>query len=199
MYNQRRKVLLGATKDGEIVFGEFEITNRNKYPEFTASFDTVRPFTADDLEDAEDYYESLLDDCYDDAAKYKLCEQYDCSPSELAENMANENGSDPMNIRDCSLYPEIIDVDGTDYYFESGSCGQHDTRNEMYAYTDKDAYDSLHELWDKYHLKNIADAPEVVESFAKIISSLSDIDETEWIADYIRNPPQNKDDEEEVI
>ena len=39
------KYLLGATKDKEIVFVELEITTWNGYSEFTASFDTVRPFT----------------------------------------------------------------------------------------------------------------------------------------------------------
>ena len=132
----RKKYLLGATKDNGIIFGEFEVTNRNGYPEFTASFDEVNPFTADELEDGEDYYEELLESCYDDEGKYKLCEMYNCRPSELAECMADECGTEPMDMRDCSLYPEIIDVDGIDYYFESGSCGQHDTRGEIEEYVD---------------------------------------------------------------
>lgn len=184
----REKYLLGATEDNGIVFGEFEITTRNGYPEFTASFDEVNPFTEDELEDGEDYYEELLDSCYDDEQKYKLCEQYNCKPSELAECMADECGTEPMDIRDCSLYPEIIDVDGVDYYFESGSCGQHDTRGNMKEYVNEDAYNLIHKLWDKYHLKNVSNVGEDVTAIVdKLSKELSKVDEEEWIREYIRN------------
>ena len=179
------KYLLGATKDNEIVFTEFGITKLNGYPEFTACFDTVRPFTADSLEEPIDYYEQLLQDCYSDADKYKMCERYDCSPSELAENMADDNGTDPMDMRDCSFYPVCLNVDGTEWYFESASGGQHDTRNEMEIYTDKDAYDQIHLLWDKYHLKAVDKI--IIEYVAILQNALSNIDTEKWISNYIRN------------
>lgn len=191
-----RKILLGATNDREIVFGEFEVRNprfwskdKGNYTdesmeEFSASFDTVMPFTEDDLEDANEYYEQLLDDCYDDAEKYKLCESYDCAPSELAEHFTADHGTDPQEMRDCSLYPNVIDVDGVDYYFESMGYGQCDTREQMDEYVNKEAYDLLHELWDKYHLKAIDE--DGLKKMQRVAELLEDVDEEEWIADYIR-------------
>ena len=46
----KTRYLLGATEDLEIVFGEFGVTTRNGYTQFTASFDCVRPFTADEVD-----------------------------------------------------------------------------------------------------------------------------------------------------
>lgn len=53
--DMRKKVLLGVDKNKEIVFGEYEVTYRNGFPEFAASFDTVRPFNGDDV-NLEDYF-----------------------------------------------------------------------------------------------------------------------------------------------
>ena len=180
----KTRYLLGATEDREIVFGEFGIITRNGYPEFTASFNIVSPFTADDLEDGAEYYQHLLDDCYSDEDKYRMCEEYNCRPSELAEHLADENGTDPQDMRDCSLYPEIIDVDGTDWYFDSVGCGQHDTRDEMAVYTNQDAYNMLHTLWDKYHLKEVDVG--VMQTVDQLDAQLTDVDEIDWIANYIR-------------
>lgn len=183
----RRKYLLGANTDKELVFAEMEITNRNGYPEFTASFDCVRPFTEDEVNVTE-YYESLVDEM-DAKWKWEQCERYDCKPSELAECLADDNGDEVMDIKDCSLYPEIITVDDTDYYFESGSCGQHDTRDEMAICTSQNIYNRIHELWDKYHLKEVDQA--VFQEFNNIVIAYDSMfkneeEEKEWIADYIK-------------
>ena len=42
-----KKILLGTTKDNNVVFGNYEIRTWNGYPEFSASFDSVTPFTPD--------------------------------------------------------------------------------------------------------------------------------------------------------
>ena len=193
----RTKCLLGATADREIVFAEIEVSHPRYWSkdkgywtdtevnEFSASFDCVRPFTEDECEDATDYYERLIDECYGEKEKCDLCEMYDCRPSELAELLARDHGSDVQDIVDCSLYPNIIDVDGTDYYFESGSCGQHDTREDgMDEYVNEEAYNLLHELWDKYHLKAIDE--DGIKQLQKVVELLEEADEEEWIADYIR-------------
>jgi len=181
----RKKFLLGATKYGELVFGEFEITNRNKYPEFSASFDAVRPFDGFDI-DLKDYFENYIEDIGKECA-YELCEKYRCSPQELASELADEC-NDPRDALDCSLYPEEIVVRGHPWYFESGSCGQHDTRGEMEEYVNKEAYDLLHSLWDKYHctdIRKFEDEDGVRKSIDAIIAAFNDIDEEKWIEDYI--------------
>ena len=51
-------------------------------------------------------------------------------------------------------------------------------------YVDKEAYDKLHELWDKYHLKKV-DEEEITRQMDEIESKLN-VDWEEWITDYIR-------------
>lgn len=177
-----KKYLLGATENKEIVFGEFGVTNRNGYPEFTASFDLVRPFKGEEY-DLTQYYEDWCDDMGKDYL-YDLCVRFDCAPSELAEHLADEC-DDIRDALDCSLYPEVINVNRIDWYFESSSCGQHDTREEMEIYTNKAAYDLLHKLWDKHHLCKVDGS--VIAKTQALEAMLHVIDEEEWIKDYIRN------------
>lgn len=101
--------------------------------------------------------------------------------------MANALADNCVDVRDaidCSLYPEVIEVDGVHYYFESSSGSQYDTRKDMEFYTNKEAYDLLIELWDKYHLKEIDS--EGVEKMNRVIKALKTTEETEWIANYIQ-------------
>lgn len=173
------KILLGATKDNELVFAEFGITDRNGYPEFTASFDTVRPFDGDSV-DLVDYWDNYIEEC---GAEYlrDLLGDYDCELSELAEMMADDMGI--KGTIDCSLYPEIYTVDGIDWYFESMGCGQHDTRGEMAEYVNEDAYNMLHELWDKCHLKKVnSGIADIMEYIAHVLGLTNTED---WITDYI--------------
>ena len=190
----RRKYLLGATADREIVFAEFETSHPNYWSKekgnytdesvrhFSACFDTVRPFKGDDVNLLE-YFENFVDDIGKESA-YDLCERNNCSPQDLPQILADEC-RDPRDALDCSLYPEEMNIDDEWWYFESGSFGQHDTRKEgMDEYVNKEAYDILHELWDKYHLKPIDD--EGVEQIDKVVEILEEVDEEEWISDYIR-------------
>ena len=150
----REKFLLGATVDNELVFCEFEIRTLHGYQTFSASFDTVRPFNGENF-DLEGYFEGWIDGFGKDEL-YDMCERFDCRPSELHKELADEC-YDIRDAMDCSLYPECYDVNGESWYFESCSCGQHDTRDEMDETIDEEAYDLLHELWDNYHLKKIDD------------------------------------------
>ena len=178
----RRKYLLGATADREIVFGEVEVTTRNGYPEFTASFDCVRPFNGEDV-DLTDYFANFVYDIGKEKA-YDLCEQNWCSPQDLPQILADEC-TDPRDALDCSLYPEEMNIDDEYWYFESGCCGQHDTRKDgMDEYVNQEAYDLLHELWDEYHLKKVDN--DVVEKVNQLVDMLEKVDEEEWIEDYIR-------------
>lgn len=175
--------ILGATEAGELVFVEFRITHRNGYPEFTASFNGVRPFTEEEAISPEEYFEMLVDDMGNDE-KWDLCEQNDLRPSELAEWIMQNNGFEIQDYIDCSLYPEIIDVDGVDYYFETAWCGQHDTRMEMLFYVDNNLYNELHELWDNYHLKQVDD--DVIQRIEKLQKEFEKIDEESWVKTLVR-------------
>lgn len=180
----KKKVLLGATKEKEIAFGEFEVTTRNGYPEFTACFETVRPFKGNDI-DLESYFEDYADPrCCGAEYVLDLCTRYACSPQDLPKELADEC-YDVRDALDCSLFPEEYEVNGNEWYFESSSCGQHDTRGEgMAEYVDKAAYDLLHELWDAYHLKNVSEVSDLQEKLEQIESALN-VDWEDWITDYI--------------
>lgn len=172
-------MLLGATKDNELVFANFGITNRNGYPEFTASFNTVHPFDGDGI-DLVDYWDNYIEECGAGELRNYL-NDYNCRLSELAEMMADDMGIE--GTIDCSLYPETYTVDGIDWYFESMGCGQHDTRGEMAEYVNEDAYNVLHELWDAYHLKQVdSDFADTMEHIAHVLSMTNTED---WITDFI--------------
>lgn len=177
----RRKFLLGATRNREIVFGEIELRNRNGKIEFSASFDAVIPFMYDE-DYLRDRLENSLDD-YDKSDLYDLCNEYDCSPSNLAEEMFYN--SDLEDIIDISLYPNNIEIYGKEWYFESSGCGQYDTREEMEFYVNEKLYNRIMELWDEYHLKEVDEY--IVEEVNSILSDICKVDEEEWIADYIKN------------
>lgn len=184
----RKKILLGITEENEIVFADVEITTRNGYKEFTASFDTVAPFENEEADGVE-YYEELLDTCYTDADKYKLCERYDCSPSELASEMAEDMGVETLaDEKDCSLYNNRIYVDGVEYAFESMCFGQHDIVEDetMKEFVNKALAMRLYDLWEKYHLKAIDEATE--NEIAETVNALEieAQEEEAIIASYIR-------------
>lgn len=177
----RKQYLLGATSYNELVFGEFEITHRNGYAEFSASFSTVRPFNGENYNLTE-YFENCLEE-YGKDYLYDLCESFDCKPSELAEYLADEY-EDVRDALDCSLYSECYIVNGNSWYFESGSCGQCDTRDEMEEITNPEAYNLLHKLWDAYHLKEVDN--DVICQVENLSTMLDEINEEEWIVDYIQ-------------
>ena len=190
------KVLLGVDKNQEFVFAEFELRhpaywNKEKgnwedesKVDFSASFMTVEPINEDNY-DLEEYAEDWVED-FDKASKYDMCERYDCSPSELPEKIA-EDWDDLRDAMDCSLYPECYEVDGSNWYFRSCCAGQHDTRDTgMEIVTSQNIYDKIHELWDKYHLKNVDE--EVVKEVKELAEKCKLLQKYEksWIKDYIR-------------
>ena len=182
----RKKYLLVINNDNEVVFAEFGITTRNGCNEFTACFDTVAPFEVEE-NDGLEYMEELLNSCYDDGSKYRLCAEYDCTPLELAERMAEQEYiSTNADEKDCSVYSNRIYVDDVEYAFESMSCGQHDIRDEgMKEYTNKKAVEELLNLWDSYHLKEVDDS--IVEKVTKLQKELEldCAEEENKIAEYI--------------
>ena len=181
-----KKYLLGINNYNEIVFAEFGITTRNGYNEFSACFDTVAPFEVEESDGLE-YMEELLESCYDDGDKYRLCVQYDCTPSELPQIMAeNEHIQTNADEKDCSLYSNRIYIDDVEYAFETSCGGQHDIRNEgMKEYTNKKAVEELLNLWDNYHLEKVDDS--IVEKVTKLQEELEFdcAEEESKIAEYI--------------
>lgn len=182
----RNKILLGVNNANEIVFADVEITTRNGYEEFTASFEMVVPFggTSEEIQDKiYEYYDGFVWGI-DDAWKYQLCEQYDCKPSELVDELAN-SCEDVRDAIDCSLYPNFFYINGKEWYFESSSCGQADPNEVgMKIYTNKEMYDMIYTLWKQFHLQKVTE--DCKEVFKEINELANDIDEDEWIVNYIK-------------
>ena len=193
MYNQR--ILLGATKDGNIAFAglDFKSVGLSKHYELTVSFDTVRPFCVDDID--EDYVQDYLDGLTK-SELYDLCDKYDCAPSCLAQEHLDNNPLD--NIVDLSLYPERIEVMGAEMAFESVGCGQQDLLLEMTDYVNFNTFSALYVLWKRYHLKTIQgeDAKFVLQQINKILAVAEKVDEEEWIKSYLIHRNDEGDDGE---
>ena len=176
----RQRILLGATVDGEIAFGEVELTDKG----LSVGFDTVKPFDTNDID--EDYTEDYLYDL-DKETKYNLCCQYECSPQDLAYEFFIDHTVD--EIVDCFLYPVDIEVNGTTYMFESVGCGQQELENSMEEYADKAVFKELINLWKQYHLRKLSSEvyKQVCERVGKLLAKAEkNIDEISWITDYIR-------------
>lgn len=181
----RYKYLLGADKENNLVFGQFEVreqfTTGKKV--FGASFDVVRPFKESGVR-IQGYYQNRLDNAQYAEPEWLLNAliEYDVPYSDLAETLA-EDCYDITEIIDCSLFDECYTIGDEDVYFEDVSCGQCETQGTMAEYTDKSAYDKLISLWKEYHLKYVDD--DFSCKVDKLAEKLDDIDEYEWIEDFL--------------
>jgi len=180
----KREILLGATEDGTIVFANVEIREGNGERIVSASFDEVRPFLATYeflRERAENYIDGV-----DKEFLYDLCERFDCKPSELADELVDEANYIGIELLvDISLYPESYSIEGygDEIYFESESCGQHDTRDILIP-IDPEFSEWLHSLWDTYHLKQLPEE-EYGNIEDKVEEYLGTFDESEWIEKWL--------------
>lgn len=177
---RNEKLLLGATINNELVFADFEVITRNGYKEFSCSFDLVYPRTITD-EDIENYYEDFAENFGKEEA-YNMCVNFDCRPSELVSYLARN--SSPYKAFDLSLFPEELEIDGDTWYFESSSCGQCDTKNEMQVYVNKKIYDKLYDLWTSHHLKEVGEKEE--KEIEYLLREKENIDQKKWIEKYIQ-------------
>ena len=181
----KRKILLGTTEEGNVIFANVEIRERNGEKIFSASFDEVRPVEVTDEYLRERVVEMVKYMNKDDL--FNLLEDYDCRPSELVDyfmqDLLQKYGVE--GILDISLYPESFSVEGFDeIYFESVSCGQHDTRDILLPINEAFS-EWLHSLWDTYHLKQLPE--EEVDNVIKRIKEYEDEvgDIEEWIQNWL--------------
>lgn len=169
---------------------DLELQNRNFENEFTAGFTTSQIVNADETIYNEDYIYDYVDgmlDGFDSEYKLELCERYDCSPRNLCDKLTEIYLSNPEEMRDlidCSCYPNEISVNDVNYIFKSMSAGQHDTRDELLYAIDKELYDDIHILWDKYHLKQLDEKG--LKLWESVIDRANKIDEDGEIEKFIK-------------
>lgn len=162
----RKKFLLGI-KENEIVLGEIEITTRNGYKEFSASFDQGIAFNIEDID--ENYFNNYWN-CLDSDARLSLLEDGELTKEDVMNNWSK---ADYRDFIDCSCTNDEITLeDGSTINFESTSCGQYDCRDDenfnKMIFTNKEAFDLIINLWDNYHLKNVEDVKDFDEKISKI-------------------------------
>lgn len=187
---RNKGVLLGSTRNGELVLADIEIryANWRKAYTFTVSFNSVRPFNVEQF-DVEGYWRDNIDYLDKDTVLNAL-ESFDCKYSELPEYMADDLGIE--GTVDCSNDIDWVTIDGDDWAFELVSCGQHDTRGEIAEFIDQAAYDELHKLWDKYHLHALTEdkAREIHSACDSILDRLYDgmgkRSVEDWATDFIK-------------
>ena len=186
-----RKTILLGVNGSQIYTGEFEVTTRNGYKEFTASFNVGQAFdTEEDLETrAENYFEDLWE-CSDNSSKLDMLEDGDINREEAKEKFINSI-YDYRDIIDCSCTDfEVIVHNGDTINFETVACGQVDIREETdfenTIFTNKEAVMKLLEFWDNFHLKEITEAQE--QEINNLLNELAPFEE--WgtkFEDFIRN------------
>ena len=186
----RKTILLGVNGD-TIYTGEIEVTTRNGYKEFTASFNVGCAFDVNNIDDsAEDYFEELWNNS-DDEGKLEMLEDGEITKEE-AKNDFVGSIYDYRDIIDCSCTDyEVYNMpNGDTINFETVACGQVDIREEPdfknTTLTDKEAVMKLLELWDNFHLKEISKAQE--QEINSILESMSSYEPYEdKFEDFIRN------------
>lgn len=175
MENLRKNFLLGINKEeNKIYFGEIAITTRNGYKEFTASFDVGEAFDIDEIDETykQNYYEDLWS-CFDSEQKLNYLNDGEKTKQEVFDDWDYDD--DYRQIKDCSCTDYETELNnGQIINFESTCGGQHDIRKNIEEYkniifTDKKAVDFILELWDKYHLKDITENHQEVETKIKYI------------------------------
>lgn len=78
---------------------------------------------------------------------------------------------------DNSLYPEEVEIDGINYLFESGSCGQHQEAPEdiKQFFIDKTLYNKIMKAWNDQHLKE--ENPENLEEILDLLPNNESLDD----------------------
>lgn len=196
------KILLGADKKGNLVWGRFGYDNGHETgkTDFRASFDICMPFQIRSRQEEQELIKKDISETinefemFDREKLYSLCDYYQCDRDNLLEKMADST-SDIRSIYDCSTFNKCYEIDGSRWYFLSTIWGRYDTREiGMLEYTNKEVYDELHKLWDDFPTKYMN--PETLKRTMTLMDRckalrLDDEDwMKEWIMDYIR---RNKD------
>ena len=130
MENLRKKILLGINKEeNKIYFGEIEITTRNNYKEFTASFDVGEAFLIDDID--EEYVENYKNEywnCLDSETKINLLKDGEITKEDFFENWDVDDYHDYVDCS-CTDYETILN-NGQTINFETVRSGQCDIRED---------------------------------------------------------------------
>ena len=85
----------------------------------------------------------------------------------------------------CGLHLNEALANNKSLYFNACHCGQYDSRIDgMLEYTSEEAYNIIHDLWDKYHLEIVG--KDVFKQIGRIINIFAEMDEDYLLDKYIK-------------
>lgn len=140
------KILAGITKNNEIYFLEIELRGK-AHDYFAMSGFTVHPLKYDDAI-------NLSREMLEDGELWKMAVEANQTKLGLADWVDYVLSVDgEISQIDNSLLTDEIEVDGVNYIFDSGGCGQHKEKNLKHYFIEKEIFDELMKIWKTYHLK----------------------------------------------
>lgn len=148
MRDNEKKVLAGITQDNELYFLNIT-TQRDGKPYFSITGDTHAPITVEDAK--ERVWDNLTD-----GELWRMAvqaEQTELGLEEWALYVIDTDGN--LSGFDNSIFDITVEVDGTEYMFESISCGQHEEKDLKHYFIDKLVFINLMRAWKQYHMKSI--------------------------------------------
>lgn len=153
----KKEYFIGGSEDLHSIFTmELEVTYRNGYQEFTASFNEGELINIDEKnEEASDWYNMLFDEA-DAETKLHYLEDGDITKKEWIENCLRDEYDYRERI-DCSCTDYEFTRDGSTWNFETCGCGQHDPRECECFIPVNNTVKKLLEFWNAHHLKEITD------------------------------------------
>lgn len=145
----KQRIIAGITQENEIYFLEIE-TKSERHNYFSMSGFTVKPMTYDEA--VEQSRASLEDD------DFLWKQSVESGSTRLGfeawiDYVLETDGE--ISMIDTSLYNNTVEVNGIEYVFESGSCGQHEEIDLKHYFIDKKLFDDLMKIWKRYHLQKV--------------------------------------------
>ena len=144
MIDKQKELIVGITNDNEIYTLNLKLREDGQ---FTMSGETNTPVKYDDAV-------SQSRERLEDGELWRQAVEAETTTSSLEDWIDEVLAIDgETSMLDTSLMPDEVTIDGVDYIFESGSCGQHQETELKEYFIDQALFDELMVLWDKYHLK----------------------------------------------
>lgn len=187
----RGTYLLGANEENDLVFADiWTRTIGQDDNKIDIGLNVVSPINEKQFDikyEVEDLMDTLAED-----EKYRLCESFDCAPSQLVNSYIAENGTDPRDYLDCSLYPECYEINQDFWYFKNESFGLHSGGFLSYITRpvfDKESIALIYKIQRECESKQLdKDAYDLFcDELDKFIAKYKDFDEEAWIISYIKD------------
>lgn len=153
----KKQYFIGGSENLHSIFTmNIEVTYRNGYQEFTASFNEGELVNIDERnENAREWYEEMFD-CADSESKLFYLQNGDITKEEWIDDCI-DGEYDYRDRIDCSCTDYEFTRDESTWNFETAGCGQLDPRDCDYFIPANETVNELLKFWDAHHLKEITD------------------------------------------